>query len=283
MSKSFLSLVTLGVIFIMPVIVSAQFSLYDGFQTPGQYTAGTDITTQTGAGSGAWDGNWFYGGLVGSPFNTETTSLSYSQGGNNLVTTNGSLDKTQTGGGNTTIHRPIDNAAIGGASEIWFSFLFQTNDAQRFWFSLADATNNTPRGPAVTLNAGVLEVQVNNFISSTTFDITAGETYFLIGRITTDIAENDTTIEAWLDPELTGSLMGTSISATNPNYSVLNSNFVSLRANTNNTVIFDEIRFGTTLDSVRPIPEPSVYALGAGLVALLGRMAWTRRRHPSRV
>lgn len=45
----------------------------------------------------------------------------------------------------------------------------------------------------------------------------------------------------------------------------------------NSTGVFDEVRFGTTLESVTPVPEPSAAAVFAGVFCLAGA-AWRRRR-----
>lgn len=101
-------------------------------------------------------------------------------------------------------------------------------------------------------------------------NVVANQTTLLVGRYTFSDAVNDV-FDLWIDPTL-GAALGTSnisVSAAN-----LDFNGLGYRTTVANQLQFDEIRFGTTVADVMPIPEPSTSAMilgGVGMLALLRR------------
>jgi hypothetical protein len=79
---------------------------------------------------------------------------------------------------------------------------------------------------------------------------------------------SDDTFNVWLNP--TAASDTASITATQANFILNLPTFRSVNAN--GSLVFDEVRFGTTFLSVVPIPEPSSALLGGlGVLALLRR------------
>ncbi len=279
MRTIYTSITTACVALLIASSASAQFFLYEGFQTPGDYTDGANINGQSG-GTGDWAANWTdldpQSGSSGV-FLTEDTSLNYTEGLNQLDTTAGSLQKS------TSLHtqysRQFDNAAFntsfGNGEDVWFSVLFSANTSSRFYFSIDNdggASAGTPGGPGFRQQTagGNLQAQFNNSLSaSVTYN--ADQTYFILGRITQgeDGVVNDV-LDVWIDPVLGGSLGAADLTSSN-DYNMSFSEYINIRSNSSNAIIFDEIRVGVSQAAVTPytaVPEPGVCAALLGVLAL---------------
>lgn len=251
----------------------AQFFAYDGFETPGDYTDATDITAQTGGGSGDWDTvtlpNW-NSINAGGTFETVTSSLTYTAGANTLVTTAGSLDKSP--GGNTIIDRDFNTTSFistfsNTSTDMWFSILVEaesTTDTS-FRFTRDSAAN----GPSFEILNGNLRAQFSNDFSSNSVALTDGITYFLLGRVQQDAGVGgEDILDIWVNPDLDSAPIAGGDLTVEKGYDITIVSRVQTQSRNTDSLHFDELRIGDSFDDVTPstaIPEPSVYAYVASL------------------
>ncbi len=268
----------IAIVLLQASTLSAQFLIYDGFETPGDYTADTNISAQTGAGSGNWGGSSYTYDNEGQPVNTVTSSLTYTDGSNTLATADGSIQKTA--GVNSVFSRTFDNtafnASFGAGEDIWLSTLIgmeATTDIT-FRVSRADQFN----GAGFDIIGGTLVAKFNNSTSSGSMSMTPGQTYFLVGRIQQDAgAGGDDVFDLWVNPDLGSTPVGSGDLTVEQGYAISLMGRVVMQSRNNDSIHMDEIRVGASFDAVAPtIPEPSVYALAFGLCA--GVLVCFRRR-----
>lgn len=216
---------------------------------------------------------------TGSVFGTRTTD-----------STSGFLSEVYR---NSTATAP---AAIDNTITVWSSFLFEydfngaaVSNANPFRLNLQfqrslyvgiDASGN-----ATMQRAGAMPVD-NDSIGSgkiaASGSLAQGSTHLFLIKTERDLTNNQQTSSLWLNPNLLdgeGGLGSAAISIVesdeNPLLSAgdaftLGARFQLTRdSNGAQEVWFDEFRLGTTFNAVAPIPEPSVFALGLGLIALL--------------
>lgn len=240
---------------------NAQFIIYEGFETPGDYADGVTITSQTGGGSGDWGGsNWSIEN-PGIGYQSVTTSLTYSDGSNNLITSDGSLSKVA--GSNTISYRNFDNTAFnntfGSGGEIWFSALFHAESTTDIVYRISrDSAFN---GPGFNVENGQLTARFNNTISSSSISVDNGETYFVVGRVTPDTTN---TLDLWLNPSLGSAPIGAGDLTVDQGYDLTLLARTIVQSRNNDSAMLDELRLGSTFASVTPntaIPEPSTYVL----------------------
>ncbi len=104
------------------------------------------------------------------------------------------------------------------------------------------------------------------------------EVHLFVVRVDYHAGANDD-VTIWLDPEIGAGESGQLADLVTQFSSVGDLSFDNVHfrsGNAGNTWNWDELRFGTSWDSVLPVPEPSTFALAA--VGLLGLVSFGRRR-----
>ncbi len=270
-----LGLALCAVATLTPSATQAQLIAYDGFSTA-EYVSGDSIAGVNGGSS--WGGSWTLD--AGATMEASSASLTYSSGGDILTTTAGSAGRFA-GGSNTSITRDF-NYTWNDGDEIWYSFLFQPNEAQGaprdpfFGFideSLGLGENNgfgvrntgTNNDPAA--DTWVPSVTVFNSRTALPGTLDAGVTYMFVGKATYNATGNDIH-ELWINPNLnvdagpTSSLLtGTAVREFS-GFGDIDAFFINTGFNTQ--YAFDEIRIGESFRDVAPftpVPEPSTGAL----------------------
>lgn len=293
--KLFLSLALCGLV---GASLPGALVLYDDFDG---YTAGT-VNGDTGlADTGSYSGNWA-GDTAGGVATFETgAGLSYP----GMTTTDGVLQIQRSSGSFAGFYNArIDPAGGAGNSALYFSGLINVSagtEGVRFGLDLSDDTTKERRSEIGFTAAG--NAAIWNSGEPTDFDDAGlapvatssgtygfGTTYLLVGKIedASNWAGSNDRVSLWLNPVdgvegnnaalLTAEVGFNGLFPTNSNISQF-----ALQAGTQsagNTVQFDELRIGTTFaDVVTVVPEPSIYALFAGFLALGGVMLRRRFRN----
>ncbi|WP_269539156.1 hypothetical protein [Cerasicoccus fimbriatus] len=270
---------------------NAQFAIYDGFETPGDYTADTNVTTQTGGGSGDWGGSsWtLVTGSTGTSdpkFNTVTSSLNYSSGGNSLVTTPGSLYKAP--GANRIIGRDFDKTIYdstfsNSSTELWFSVVFAMEATTDVFFR-AVSRDTVINGPGFSVTDGSLQAVFNSGTSTGSVSLTQGETYFILGRLQQGVGTNgDDVLDIWVNPDLAIAPIASGDLSREQNFNLTEAAISRsiIQSRNNDSLNIDEFRMGSTFDSVTPfttVPEPTTFALITGMFMLTGALVIRHRR-----
>ncbi|MDZ4787345.1 MAG: PEP-CTERM sorting domain-containing protein [Blastochloris sp.] len=273
---------------------SATLLTYEGYN----YTASANITSQTG-GSG-WrtpqaSFPWGTGGTTGT---VATSGLTYT-GINAAYTVFAPTGLAGNYGGAFRNQRLLaidaggvyDTASLRGAG----NFIGGSTVTGTLWgsFLVGASLWDTASGPQMIFNlgttagtgtqAGLRQISAGSAISLTDQN---GGTIGATGTIATSALSttnpnlivfrmafngaSDDTMSVWLNP--TAASDTASITATQANFVLNNPEWRSVNAN--GSLVFDEIRFGTTFADVVPIPEPSTYVLllgGIGVLLILRR------------
>lgn len=283
----------------------ADLLVYEGFN----YATGTSmIGTAPGAGTVGLDQSAVY--ETGNPgvFTVQSESLSFGP----LATSGGSSSFT-TATSVAAVKLSLDTTPFTGT--LWSSYLVkldghggnpangvgtrvantEKNEGDRFQ-SLADSRNSTSHSVATLYGAG-------NTSTGSGVVLDTGTTYMLISRFTNvGRALNGTTTtgvatvwaltqeqfehlveandrEAYLNATVSGTgvkaTATTSPEVTSGTFKFETGNYAQF-VSVNNSGVYDELRFGSTLADVTPIPEPASVAAVVGLLA--GGLAWRRRR-----
>lgn len=248
---------------------------YEGFD----YSAGTDIDTQTGGSS--WNAGW--SSPTGVSVDNPVNDLTYT----GLPTIGNSL--TNPLAGNVQNIERTWNATdlTGDGGEIWFSLMVNqasgssdAGDELRFQIFQGGDSPIRNNGSDTMLSIdenGSLELWgMSGTTANATTSITTGANHLLVGQyIFSDTAGSDVW-NLWVDPTIAGSLGAATLSATGDiqldgEADGLASEILDLRF-LRNEMNLDEIRIGTDYASV--IPEPTT----SGLAALGTALIFARRR-----
>ncbi len=220
--------------FIVPCKATLLFE--DEFQYP------TGAVNGASGGSG-FSGAWSNAGSVLAP------GLTYE---NLTVSSNAFL----TGGSNVGAFRNLTNSYGGGSGTFYFSVVVGMNAALPDYAGLSLFNGGTevlfigkPNGQAqwgVDLKPGKI---------ATASNVNVNTTVFLVAQI--DFAAVNDTIKLWVDPPLTNGLGTADLSSTRSDFSFNQIRFQSGSAGAHTDVYFDEVRMGTTVADIMPVPEPS--------------------------
>lgn len=175
-------------------------------------------------------------------------------------------------------------------TDLWGSFLFTYSSGAAFTFAFDYGSGNTSRPFTFALASNVLTGTPGggSATSVTSGALTPGTTYMVLFQATdaSGVYDNYT---VWLNPTITQSegALGTPIGTGTGvirELSAVDGTAVGYQRvqfgaslATGQSFFLDEIRLGTSLGDIMPIPEPSSYGLLAGCFAL-GFIAWRRRR-----
>jgi len=222
-------------------------------------------------------GVWTGGGGLGS---TQAVGLTYGL----LLTSGGSATAAAGGGrGNLTLGSFADTGGVqyvsflasglGGAGYKFLEFQNAGSDS----FGIGGSNNgNSGVGNAPPLQFTVDTLSGNaGFLNSTTFRNDATN-FFVIKIDYTGGFEGDV-ISWWLNPNVGGAETPTTFAQSDP----FSYNFNEIRVakfTGDPTWTIDEIRFGSTWESVTPIPEPSSYGVILGAGVLFGVLSRRKRR-----
>ncbi|MCC5844184.1 MAG: PEP-CTERM sorting domain-containing protein [Verrucomicrobia bacterium] len=238
--------------------------------------------TTADSGLGAWT---LVSGAAGSATYTEP-GLTYP----NLVTSGNKVTVTTGTALYANLTSPF-TVADNSVGEIWGSFIMSTgNTSGDAALSLFQAASPTASSNALA-SIGLINSGDARLIGGRTMDgggniglvtsnVTVNQQNLYIFRITIDT--NAGQVESgtfWINPTITAGMtvgdLGTGWSAGLTNTGLAGVASIGLYTTGTNAAVFDEIRLGTTLDSVAVIPEPGTLAL-VGIA--LGSLVLFRRR-----
>lgn len=256
----------------------ATLLVYEGFDTPGQYTAGSTLDAANG-GTG-WSTAWISEASV----TTELNSISYPD----LIDTSGHM--VTTNGDPSVNRRSFDATAFNNlGDEVWFAYTFNRESGSNnhnVYITLSGSTTRffglrTENSPSTDLNAAIRFAGSTVEKSATAYTIANNTDYFVIGRMTFDSVGNDR-LDVWVNPSDFSSVanLGTEsmfVETANPKPG--NFTDVYIADGSAASYAFDAIRIGNTLGDVAPssVPEPVTTATVFGLVVALGAMIQRRK------
>jgi hypothetical protein len=261
--------------------------LNGGFGFSGAWFKNAEASLNSGIPEGP--GDYGTGGTYGTSLGARTAPLAYTDAfGNTLVTAGNQMRSSF--GTNSFDRRKLAEPIGEFGSTIWISFLAQshgaTTDASRYAF--VEVSNNGGNriwlGKSQNIQTGNWGIQLPDRTAAAGgalagFDFGSDyrmnlQTMFLMKLEFPGSAGGMTGISVWLNPaNLTDeAALGDPVFQSILNYSQFDELTLRGRYSTD----FDELRVGTTFDSVTPVPEPSTYAFFLGL-GVLGFLLVRRR------
>jgi|GEM_PF-5948576 len=233
-------------------------TIYDGFATgtaAGQYPPGDNASVAVGSGTGWSQASW----VDSAPrkFLAVADGLTYSDGTNELATTNGAVHSPNAEG-NAELER--DFQTFGAGNEVWFSVLMHRKPAahgfeDRFAFQLRSQTGGLKYSiraldGSKEWHASYVPQGSNNEVTAALPGAAYDEPVFIVGRIST-IGSPSASFSVWVNP---GNLKELGEPAwTSPGFHAQGIGRVSLVTDGTREGLFDEIRIGTTQEDVVPL------------------------------
>lgn len=255
---------------------------FDNFES---YTVGQDIIGESG-GIG-WNSAW-----TGNPSNTPSTqaivsthSITYSFGGHTIG--GGKSLRFDANASFPVLSRDVFASVDKSGQDYYISFIFQSesataNNAAFVSWHAKDEADVFNEGNMGVINANTIRARVDTTDTNVTdAAVTNADVHFMIVRFSgwDDTAYRNTTVwfnpgpgdQNTTDPTIVATAIKLDGGATGfGGISVRATSFNSERA-----MYFDDVRVGTSWDSVTPVPEPQtavlVLAAAVGLLALLRR------------
>ncbi|WOO40092.1 PEP-CTERM sorting domain-containing protein [Rubellicoccus peritrichatus] len=182
---------------------------------------------------------------------------------------------------NASAQGAASKAFTGQTGDVWFSFTYNTVSAggnSRYWFQVGESSGLANSGVMgrIQSNSGLIysgyRVNTSQFISGGSA-LPAGNV-FLVGRLSKDGTAGAGTgydlMEMWINPSST-TLGVANIAENAANFDVTIDTFGISVLNDSSTVQWDNLLVGTTQADVLDIyaiPEPSTYAMAAGLLGM---------------
>jgi len=254
------------------VASSSAQSLYDGFDYSGSLSNGASIGGANG-GSGDWSGAWTTN--VGT---WTSTGLTYTTTGGSLQTTGGALQDidTTTANSNITGSRTYSSSLGADSQTVWFSYLVSFDNAV-YQSALFGSNATLPQGGTDGFGTSVgqsnrsqdneLTATASSSDSTNILDVSAGNTHFVLGRV--DFSGASDTLNIWWDIDLaeTALTIGAADATIVGAFDVSTAAFTFISGQGAVSTI-DEVRLGTSFTDVVVVPEPSTFALLAGLLGL---------------
>jgi len=242
--------------------------------------SGTGLRSNWSGSSGTTVAGLSYAGLTSSGNAIQATA---GFGGRNAVYRNMTTDPF------LTLRQGSSSANFGNdGNTLWFSFLMQTDtvgDGVRSSIRIGQSGSEFGIGvnavgvsggsaSQFTMEMGSLGIASGSNLSGVT--AMADTTYLLVGSI--NFLSGGDEINWWINPTIGGTLGSADLSVTTTNSL---SGFQTFQTRIDGaSVIFDELRMGTSFADVTPVtvvPEPSAYAVIAGALGL-ALVAMRRRK-----
>jgi hypothetical protein len=259
------------------------------------YTVGSPVTSTTPSPTVAgYTGNW-----TGIDFGTQwptvsAGSLNYTGAGyanstgNHIGVPNDTTGGEITSANSSRMYRLLDSSlAVSGATSgtLYLSWLFQSGqETGATTYQMLDLYNGNTANASRTFTAGLTsnggltgnqyDFGVNEAYNSTGVNANTGVHLFVVKFNLSAVAASDS-VTLWLDPTLGGTgdpAGGTTVSGQNIAFDRL-----AISDYDGNSANWSDIRWGTTINSVTAVPEPSTFAL-----ASLGGLALLFRRKQNR-
>ena len=289
------AILTMALLALAAPLPAAQL-LYDSFGTTGGELVGSTVSDP----SGGWN-NWFYssyysdGGTVFANQLTQRVSASLSyDSGDGLVVDGGpiALDVSETRSRFASASDYAIHQVTAQTGDVYVSYLTNIDfanpasptvsqtlwvDGNDGWINDSDVQYDSIRNIGTGSNSGDLVACRGPSNEATTLGaITEGQTYFVVVRYFKTGGQYKG-MHVWLNPtlaELQGNTgyVDASVSTNTLGYDISSIGFAQSSLLVNDTILYDEIRVGTELADVFPIPEPATLALLAvGAAAMLKR------------
>lgn len=229
-----------------------------------------NFSSITNSGSG-FSNNWNNGGNTNANFVLNPVTLTYPD-----LATSGqaALNNTAaTGGTAVSTFRTLSSSQTTGT--VYISFLFSsTTSANTFTdFSIfrsgleVVSSGIAWTGSQASTTIGTYVKSSNTFVSSGLAKDTATHLMVLQLNLDTNVGS------AYIDPTLSLGVLPTA----NYSFTSANLDFDQVRIEANHGTVLDEIRLGTTLADILPVPEPQSAALVAGGLVLIFGVRRTRK------
>lgn len=273
-----LSSALVGALLVFPVLSQGALIVADSFDY-GTATTTVNLNGQNGGtnGTGLWAGT--YTALTG--INVVDGALSYS--GGSITIDGGSRTGQVTGQVNSDGAVRRDFSSQTGT--VYFSFLYRLNagdsfndDFAQFFLNNAQSTsaNNVSNVAIGNLNTsanffGARAAEGSNVTTDPSAQaISSGVTYFLVGKVSKVSTTNYNTVELFVNPTSNTEPFTASATATRDTglASLQRFGIRTVNLDTDDRLQFDELKIGTTFESV-VVPEPTSAALGLLGAALL--------------
>lgn len=269
-------------------------SLTDSFN----YAAGTNLHNLAGSGGIDWKNHNLSGNNGAS---VTASGLSYTDAGYSTFISNGrAAEVTSAGAGSVnsapTLHPSlltVDGLRSTFGNVLYGSFLVKATAGQDiataiyFDSGFPIGAGNRAFSAGLYVGSGQYRTMAFNESNGSYNDLPTGKTTaigqtdLVVFRYEQRASTNEQIFSVAINPVFTGSGITwdqTSIGLKGP--SNFRTEFWSYHYSPNppGTVIYDEVKFGATLESVTPVPEPATMAaLSLGLVALISRRKTAKR------
>ena len=253
--------------------LQAELIAYDSFtagtdQAAGEYTDVVDGNYRLQSGQNpiitGFSGSWQSSGGTFRMGTAPPSSLSYTDGASaTLATAGNSIYRSATG----ISYRSFDSSLINFAVDrtYYISFLLQVTDVSKQARIVLGQDAQDWRDPAIRIDSNGFTLRQNG--SNTKIADIDTNTHFAILKVDVNSAGTGHNLELFWDPTLSSE--GANV-ATNAGFNgAIPTNILLSSKNTSGAINFDELRIGTSWESVTPVPEPSTYALLIGSLVML--------------